>query len=546
MDDALRLLLIIDFIFDWARDEYREKVIRQLNSLVSESNTPRTTIAFPPNPPTIISMADDETAKDHYVEAFREHSTWLRSTASEVDVRLNDKEIEILAQVTENLYIGRPEEIEGWNLDVLNDQMGRIDAKVPINFDSLRKYDSQQCAFRDATFIRSRVMGLFITEDNVDLLFHSKGEDYQSIALLRNIITKLEKEDLLILQGDAIAAIEQAWAGYNKDQPEMKDPSEKFFVLLTFSAYIGSDWEQIRELNYLAVSTKALKALCQLGKRPVRFYWVRCDLELVMSIIEVFLRASISANLTACLYRISMTPYFINEQHDDNIFRSKSDLRPCVMLPTKNRRARDLIWDIYRGNRIGRLEPCTPYLRVSSRLDKQSPLVTTSTSMETGAPWTTFTIADPLVLSYNKNPSAVGGPEWSLFLVRGDESRNLVLNLMLDDAQLRRAYKTYRLGPEPGWLRVCWNNTLEFDEQAGISSMAKGFAKHLASALFNDNFKSSAEGSNTDEDYHDGHSLVSGQSSYYDDESILSRTSSGYESDDTLQEGYSFVGCEDE
>lgn len=536
----------MDFIFDWARDEYREKVIRQLHNLVSEPNAPGTAIAFPScSEPTVISVADDEVGIGHYVAAFREHSAaWVRSTASQVDVPLDDKQTKILAQVTESLRIGRREEIQSWNLDVSADETCNPVAQLPMSFDALRKHDSQQCAFRDATLIRSRVMGLFITEDNVDALFRCKSQDHQSITLLRHIVTKLEKEDLLILRGDIITAIEQAWAGYNKDQPEMKDPSENFYVLLTFSAYIGSDWEQVRELSYLAVSTKALKPLCQLARRAIRFYSVRCDVELVMSIVEVFLRASISANLTACLYRISMTPYFVDEQHDDNIFKDKSNLRPCVMLQTNNRRARDLIWDMYKGNRIGRLEPSVPYLRVSSRLDKQDHLATAPRARDTGAPWTTYTIADPLVLSYNKNPSTVEGPEWGLFLVRGVESRNLILSLAQDDNRLRRAYNTYRLGLEPGWRRVCWNNTGEYDEQAGLSRVAKRFAKHLASALFNDKY--SAEGSDADEESHDGHSLFSGQSSYYDSGSSLNLTSSGYESDDTLQEGYGFVGCDSE
>lgn len=32
-DDALRLLLIVDYIFDWARDVYRPSILRQLKSL---------------------------------------------------------------------------------------------------------------------------------------------------------------------------------------------------------------------------------------------------------------------------------------------------------------------------------------------------------------------------------------------------------------------------------------------------------------------------------------------------------------------------------
>ncbi|KID94709.1 hypothetical protein MAJ_09299, partial [Metarhizium majus ARSEF 297] len=541
-NNALRLLLIMDTIFDWARDDYREKVIRQLQALVSEANTPARAFSVAPSlPHTVISINESkEIESDHYVESFSEHSTYVRSKVSQVNVHFNS-----LVQATENLSVSRKEEIQSWNLNVPDDHTGRRDIQLRVNFDSLRNYDSEQCAFRDATFIRSRVMGLFITEDNVDLLFQSKLEDHQSEYLLGRIITKLKKEDLLVLRGDTITAIEQAWAGYNKDQPEIKDPYEKFYVLLTFSAYIGSDWEQVRELSYLAVSTRALKSLCKLAKRDLQFYWVRCDLELIMSLVEIFLRASISANLTACLYRVSMTPYLIDEPHDDNVFRDNINLRPCLMLRTQKGRPRDLVWDIYRNHRIGRIEPSAPYLRVSSRLDKQTPLSSASAATQTGAPWTTYTITDSLVLSYNKNPTKMKGPEWSLFLVKGDESRKLVLGLMQDDAQLHRAYKTYRLGPEAGWERVRWNMTAEFDDQCGISKKAKRFAKHLAHALFNNAFNNSTESSEVEQGSEDDQSMISGQSSYFDDGSILSQTSSGYESDDTVQEGFSSVLLEE-
>ncbi|KAK2590949.1 hypothetical protein QQS21_011368 [Conoideocrella luteorostrata] len=541
LDDALRLLLIMDFIFDWARDDYRERIICQLQYLVSTTNT-ATAATFVPRyaESTIPSITNELVEKYHNIESFMEQSAWVGSRASHTAVYFDDKQTASILQGTANLSISHQEEIRSWSLNVSDGQEGHLEAQLPTSSDSLRNYDSQQCAFRDATFIRSRVIGLFITENNIDLLFRSRNEDYQSRRQLRQIIVKLEGEDMLLLRGDVIAAMEQAWAGYNNDQPEIKNPSEEFFVLLTFSAYIGPDWEQIRELCYLAVSTKALKTLCRLGQRPVEFYWVRRDLELIMSLIQVFLRASISANLSACLYRVSMTPYFSDKPHEDNIFRDNGSLPSCVMFHTGTKRLRDLIWDIYRRHRIGRTEPSTPYLRVSSRLDKQSPFSKTSGARQTGAPWTTYIIADELVLAHNKNPTEIKGPEWSLFLVNGDRSKYLVLSLVFDDAKYRRAYLTYRLGPEPGWQRVWWNHTAEYcwdaedswdeeDSWDGISITtikAKEFAKHLASLLFKGAIKASTEGS-------DSHSSFCGQSSYYDDG--LSRRSSGYESDDIVR-----------
>lgn len=44
LDGALQLLLLVDYVFDWARDIYREDIIRSLRILASGDNDTASTL----------------------------------------------------------------------------------------------------------------------------------------------------------------------------------------------------------------------------------------------------------------------------------------------------------------------------------------------------------------------------------------------------------------------------------------------------------------------------------------------------------------------
>ncbi len=326
--DALRLLLIIDYIFDWARDIYREGVIRSLRKLaISDSRS----LAYQDS--DILSTVT-QVEKWVITDQHRMESTWSEE-----------------------------QETAGVK-------------------DALRSFDTRQGVIRDIRYIQSRFVGLHINQDNLGAFLKSTSSEKKSKQLAVSLLTHLLEG--WRVKGETLTALESDWTGKDRGL-EYQDQEATFLVVATVAAYLTTDWEQTRELSYIAVEEGAMDRLLKYtglrmadGDTLSDFPFV--DKAAFSDILLVLRRQPAGANLLACISRVCLSTGILstkNDEHKDvlsvtSVERSGQGLiyRADTVLKPDMATKRDFVRKIYTEHKIGRNEPFCPFLRVSSVLDE--------------------------------------------------------------------------------------------------------------------------------------------------------------------------------
>ncbi|KIN03109.1 hypothetical protein OIDMADRAFT_195711, partial [Oidiodendron maius Zn] len=267
-DGALQLLLIVDYIFDWARDIYREAIVEELRSLAATNST---------------SLGNDSN-----VFSLQDHIDFL-------------SELPLIHELSE---------------DEDNDSMNPNQITEISNQDHLRAFDSQTGVLRDVSYIRSRFLALHITEDNLSVLMKSMTTPEKAQKTAESILRCLR--DSWRVTREAIDTIELRWTGKDRENMSLYSPKKVFFITVTVSAYLSPDWEQTRELCCLAVSEGVLEELFQHANLknngrfpPLDSPWVNDDK--FVSMFEGYLTMSVKDTLFAAISRACVsTKIFAN------------------------------------------------------------------------------------------------------------------------------------------------------------------------------------------------------------------------------------------
>ncbi|KAK0743081.1 hypothetical protein B0T18DRAFT_330457 [Schizothecium vesticola] len=204
-DGALQLLLLVDYLFDWARDRYREDIIGALR---------------------IVAHGESDAASGVYQD------TDIFST-----VPLHS--------------IHRPSQV--------TEADGNIGSYISAQ-ESFLALDSPAGVFRHATFVESRYYCLYITRDNVQTFLQSTTQSRVQ-PLCRLILGHMSKS--ILTDPDTLDAIEERWTGVSRSSAPSYRPQaqEQFHVVLSFTTYLSSEWHQVRELSAVAVTKDAWKVL---------------------------------------------------------------------------------------------------------------------------------------------------------------------------------------------------------------------------------------------------------------------------------------------
>ncbi|KAM0342884.1 hypothetical protein ACHAPU_009088 [Fusarium lateritium] len=204
-DCALQLLLILDYIVDWARDAYREGIVSSLQK-ISSSDT--------------------------------------RSLARDDDI----------FSLAGNLR-GRTPGIADPNQDESGHFVG----------DPMHAFDCHAAAFRDARFIQSRFLGLIITKENVEEFLQTGSSDEETRTPTASLLKACQYG--CRVKAYMLDDLELQWTGTDRSVGVMR-PDETFIVVITVVYCIRTNWDQVRELNYLAVSESLIKDLGEIGRIP--------------------------------------------------------------------------------------------------------------------------------------------------------------------------------------------------------------------------------------------------------------------------------------
>lgn len=199
---ALQLLLIVDYVFEWARDIYREDILSKLRIVASGQNDcasvihPDTDILS-----TLTSMHPSMSDEDH------------RGTQDSYHQGLK-------------------------------------------NFEAL---DSKWGIIRHATFVESQYRCFFVTRDNVTTMLQSTQDQARKI-LARQIITKLQEVPLSISWA-CLSMIEKEWTGRSRMPRSHHLDQIKFYASVTYASFLLPNWAQVRELTVIAVAEDAFEHL---------------------------------------------------------------------------------------------------------------------------------------------------------------------------------------------------------------------------------------------------------------------------------------------
>jgi hypothetical protein len=307
-DGALQLLLLVDYIFDWARDKYREDIIGALRT---------------------VARGESDAASGIYTD------TDIFST-----VPLD--RIHQTTQVTEDD----------------SDLNSYISAQSPF-----LALDSPVGVFRHATFVESRYYCLYITRDNVKTFLQSATQTRVQ-ALCRLILGQMTPS--ILTDPDTLDAIEEEWTGVSRSSASSYRPQaqEQFHVAMSFATYLSTQWHQIRELSVIAITRDAWKFLGDASgfKRKLRkpFAYDYYEKKKCIAVIKKLMAGSPRQILHAAIRR---TVYKIVES-----FPGTHSLRARL----HNSSLRDIVYFIYAWlKRGGALEPDESFLRSSKVFHQQ-------------------------------------------------------------------------------------------------------------------------------------------------------------------------------
>lgn len=218
-DGALQLVLILDYIVDWARDYYRPAIIKQLYSLATGDSYDE------------VKLGPDSDVKSRLED-------WLSQSGCGPQQ----------CHAAEGAENEHPQTIRTFDIDML---------QLP---------PSQFGMVRPMTSAMFECIGLRITESNVDSFLPSDDAGMTTSACARDLLHQITRwYDILVVAGAGLDDLEYTWTGDAKPShgPTDEHLRDEFCVVLQYRCYVGLDWTVVRELSYLAISLSALPALME-------------------------------------------------------------------------------------------------------------------------------------------------------------------------------------------------------------------------------------------------------------------------------------------
>lgn len=323
-DDALRLLLIIDYVFDWARDLYRPNIFHDLKTLVARDTA---------------SLAEDSDIFSS-MDAAQQIDVWLSKSQPDDDPLLQ----------------------------VRNEQ----DSGIPQSFLAL---DSEYGVIRHASFIQNLLVGLYITSDDLESLLLSFPTAGKAQNFAREVVKAMK--ECWRAKADTLDALEVKWTGKRRHCEEFSESETTFYLAVELTAYMSPLWDQVREFAYVAVAEDAVDLLSTqaglsepvnirpedhpiIGEQALESY---CDRVQNVSIMDNLLAAMSSASLNGKASHEDYPPVSTLEKTSRLTLGFKPDVTGHI---------RRMVSTIYSSHKIGRREPSEPFLRVSKRHDQQS------------------------------------------------------------------------------------------------------------------------------------------------------------------------------
>ncbi|KAF2474461.1 uncharacterized protein BDR25DRAFT_386024 [Lindgomyces ingoldianus] len=335
-DEALQLILILDYILDWARDIYRPNILRQLKMLTTANISDAMTMGLDPD---IYSLRGD-------VEPWME----TMEPGEIIDGNLSGEKADEPQNSASNQGI----------LDQFSNKIGVV---------------------RDARFMESRIRGLFITPDNLQTLLLGFDTTDNAKRVVRTMLSILARRSVVLESENVLRAVEDQWIGATRTTGRIAARNRTVYAQFRVSYFIDPMWQQVRELTYLAVTHDAKDALIQFAdfRAAAKRYQFRphpCSEVGLLSTIKIFQKRSVRYDFRSCLQRRTYTitvSYAMIHCVDTG-----RDLRREKVIQSQDKdkkspglQMQGIVHAIYERFRIGQRPPSEPFLRASASIDSR-------------------------------------------------------------------------------------------------------------------------------------------------------------------------------
>jgi hypothetical protein len=229
-DGALQILLIIDYIFDWARDLYRPSILHCLSLLSHDIDE---------------SMSLAATSD---VNSFRKRARHddMAETESTSDI-----ETFVTSAADESL-------LETWTKYDLKRWHGVVDFNWRV--------------FRTPYIIKASFQCLYLTRDNIGSLFACLATSRSKLQkTARDALAALRRGPMIITDS-ILSQMESAWTGENRES-RRAEASTRLFCSIVHAATISTEtWELVRTIFCLAVDEDALQDIRKHAKLSKNTY----------------------------------------------------------------------------------------------------------------------------------------------------------------------------------------------------------------------------------------------------------------------------------
>jgi hypothetical protein len=480
-DGSIQLLLIVDYICDWARSVHREAIIRELYELAQlSSDAPSDNLSI------------DRLTIDSYRGRRNDFGIFQDQGGSQIRCEAEAKSAGELQKLFNR--------VDSWSEHIVYSD---LNSKLEDN--PLYRYDSLHGVIRDVMHIRCRMICLYITKATLNELSRCRPSENQSTYFLKRLKNRLKEEEPVLIEQSTLYDIEEKWTGNRRDHRVPHNPLAFFQVLFTISAYVESDWSLTRELCVVAISESAKELLHEKVRKSaeeVRQGYMRKREELRLStwgantvskIFKPYVECPARQMLLACLYRTSLQPIRTSRLKDldqyDIIHKwKKSGKIICAMDSSAGTRSRDLVRFIYRGHRVGNNDVSMSYLWVSQKSNNKLSSRVKPFQMN---PWGTYRLgaSEKAVLVYSEplDHSAVVPEQarYCIYILNMSQVSNLVREIGTRSIHFTGCNITQRISPTTKSQHIFWNSSNRVERGEKLKNASK-LVNYLKETLLND------------------------------------------------------------
>jgi hypothetical protein len=314
----------VDYIFDWARDVYRQSILTELNILTGGE--------------TLLTDPD-------IFSTIERRESMLPSEWASFSQEIGD----------DNGTLGYGDDNERKVTDC-----SLINSRQSLGL------------VRGASTIQSRFLSLRITEEDIGSFLLSFTTAEAANSAVRTMIQCLNHS--WRMTAEALSGLEVLWSKFGPREDNYT-PEQVFHVKIVIFMHVSVNWVPVRQLTYLAISEGALKALMSktglsnaLSGLQATFHDVpiitRSEIE---SFVASVMEQSIVDNLTAAISMLCLSSHFYRQagKIPKKWLLKRSGKYFAGFILDKSPSVLELVETIYESHKIGRREPTDPYIRLS-------------------------------------------------------------------------------------------------------------------------------------------------------------------------------------